>query len=188
MLIAAVAVLAALCAIESRAQSTEVLLTPPRIKWISSQCEAIVGEIEAIIQQNVDLQFNIGSNLRYIALYDSLRLVASKRIPELEWVYSKLRAYGSQNVYQSVINVITTHLQDLDARMAKIEAQEPMGETPPPSKEWMDTYETVVYILSNSAPDSPLEKLALEIVRKSPNRTKERVRATRAKISKHRFL
>lgn len=146
------AVMATVCASASCTQSNqiEILLTPIRIHWIRNQCEAMVNEIEAIINQNVYQQFNIVSNLRYIELYDALELVASKRIPELDWVYKKMKAYASQSLYQSVVNVITVHLLDLDRRLVQIEATEPRGQAVAPNKQWMQAYDSHLYFVEFS--------------------------------------
>lgn len=186
-LITTVAIMAVLCALASCVQSNETLLTPSRILWIRNQCEAMVNEIEAIINQNVYRQFDIATNLRFIALYDALELMASKEIPELEWLHRKMKAYASQGLYQSVINIITTHLLDLDRRMVEIEEAEPKGRSVSPNKEWLQIYDSFIYIVTNSPPDSSLEQLALDLVQKSPGGNQGRRRVSRARLSKHAF-
>lgn len=162
------------------------MLTPNIIRWISSQTEAIVGEMESIIKQNVEsAKFSVVGYLRYVALYDSLKLIVDKDIPELQWVARKLKAFSK--TYSSILNVVADHLSDLDTRMSRIEAAEPKGKQNAVGKDWLYLYNTINYIATHSPQGSQLETTALDLLKKSPNGSKDRVRATRYKLGTHAY-
>lgn len=186
-LVTILATLVVVCAMFTYANQEEpAMLTPNLIRWISTQTEGIVGEMEAIIKQNIEHgQFSIVGYLRYVALYDSLKLIVDKNIPELHWVSRKLRAYSK--TYKSILNVVADYLVDLDTSLTRIEEAEPKGKQIAVGKDWLYLYNTINYIATHSPQGSQLEATALGLLKKSPNGSKDKVRATRYTLGTHAF-
>lgn len=133
-------------------------LTSTLVAWISSQCDGIVEEMEAIAKQNAESNsFSVVNYLRYLNLYDSLKVVASKQIPELKWVLRKAKVFST--VYQSAIEVVANYLADLDASLTKIELAEPKSKQVSVSKSWVELYESIRYIATHVSIRSTLQLL-----------------------------
>lgn len=165
---------------------SEVKLTPSIVAWISSQAESIINEMEAIVKQNTDTnKFSVVSYLRYITLYDGLKVVASKKIPELQWVARKAKAFT--RTYKSAIDIVSNYLEDLDTQLTNIELNEPKGKQLAPSAQWLELYNTINYIATHAPKSSGLVDKAKFMMQKSPNETDDKVRATRYLLNTRAF-
>lgn len=123
----------------------EVPLTSTLVAWLSSQCEGIIEEMEAIAKQNSESNgFSVVNYLRYLNLYDSLTVIASKPIDELKWVRRKAKAFEKINA--SAEELVGSYLIDLDSALTKIEMAEPKSKQVKASDKWLTLYKTIRYI------------------------------------------
>lgn len=153
LLSASVAIILALLSFSS-APSNYVLaaespsLTSTLIAWISSQCEGIIEEIEAIAKSNSESNnFSLVNYLRYLVLYESLAVVSSKPIDELKWVRRKANAF--EKVNKAVEEIVLAYLNDLDAALTKLELAEPKGKQNKVGDKWLGLYKTIRYIATH---------------------------------------
>lgn len=155
--------LVALCAINlylcetassvAAAEKASPQLTSTLVAWISSQCEMIVEEMEAILKYNSKTSgFSLVSYLRYMNLYNELKVVSSKNIDELKWVSKKVRAFAK--TYLSAFNVVAGYLVQLDETLRNIEKNEPKSKQVSVSQAWVNIYETIRYIATHVSTQS----------------------------------
>lgn len=167
----------------------EVPLTATLVAWISSQCEMIVDEMDAIIKNNVESSsFSVVNYLRYLNLYDSLKVVGNKGekdVPEFKWVYLKARAYAK--VYKAALDVVSGYLVELDNQLRKIEDAEPKSKQVTVSKQWLSIYEVMRYIATHSPRNSELRSKATEMLTFSPTGNGDKVRSTRYGLRTNAF-
>lgn len=164
-----------------------VLMTPTLAAWISSQSENVVEEMEAIVRRQIaSKQFSVVLYLRYLSLFNSLKVVASKEnVPKFDWIAKKVRAFG--HVYENAYNIVTIYVKDLDAAMTKIELNEKKGKQNPVSKEWVNIYQTINYIKTHAPRGSDLAKLAADMLLKSPSGALDKQRSTRFLLARKAF-
>lgn len=123
----------------------EIALTGSAVAWVSSQCENVVEELEAIVQQNAQtLRFNAINYLRYLHLYNSLKVVAQQKVKELKWVGAKAKAF--EKVYSSVEDALYVYLQGINSRLSFLESTEGKGNQKGVGYYWRILYETIDYI------------------------------------------
>lgn len=126
-----------------------VQLTPSLAAWISAQSEGIVAELEAIARQSANSnRFSIVNYLRYLELYNSLKVLSDrKNVPELQWVSKKVKAFST--IYKSVVNLLQDYLVDLGNALSLVEAEEPKSKQVTVSKKWIELYERIHYIATH---------------------------------------
>lgn len=123
----------------------KIPLTPSLIAWISHQSEGIVEEMESIAKYNAEsTKFSVVSYLRYLALFNHLKVVASKPIDEFKWIARKAKTLA--RVYDSAMQIVLNYLHDVDRSLGMIEAKEPKSKQVDPSKDWSSNYETIRFI------------------------------------------
>lgn len=127
----------------------KVPFTATLVDWISSQSENIVEEMEAIVKQQVETyKFSVVLYLRFLDLFHKLKVVAGHdHVAEFGWVAKKVKAY--EQIYNSVYQMVTLYLGDLDRKMSIIEANEKKGKQEPVNKVWVQLYETIYYIATH---------------------------------------
>lgn len=109
--------------------------------WLSSQCEKIIEEMEALAKYNSQSDgFSVVSYLRYLVLYDGLTTVAK----HLDWVDRKARAFRKVNA--AAEQIVSNYLKDLDNALYKIESNEPKSKQNKVDDNWLTTYKTIRYI------------------------------------------
>lgn len=120
-------------------------LTPTLVAWISQQSEAIVEELESIARYNSETsKFSVVSYLRYLTLFDHLKVVASKPTDEFKWIARKANTFA--RIYDSAMQIVFNFLQDVDKTLREIEDKEPKSKQVDPSKDWTKNYETIRFI------------------------------------------
>lgn len=138
--------------------SEQVPLTSTLVAWLSSQCEGIIEEMEAIAKQNSESSgFSVVNYLRYLNLYDSLTVIASKPIDDLKWVRRKATAF--QKINAAAEELVGSYLVDLDSGLTKIEMAEPKSKQVKVSDKWLNLYKTIRYISTHVSIFQSIDKL-----------------------------
>lgn len=125
-----------------------VQLTATLVAWISSQSENIVEEMEAIAKHNAETEnFSVVHYLRYLRLYDSLKVIARQPIEQLKWVSKKAKVFSK--IYQLALDMVAVYLSDLNNQLTKIELNEPKSKQVGVSAKWLELYESIRYIATH---------------------------------------
>lgn len=157
-------------------------LTSTLVAWLSSQCEGIIEEMEAIAKQNSESGgFSVVNYLRYLNLYDSLTVIASKPIDDLKWVRRKAKAFEKINA--AAEQIVASHLEDLNKALTDIELAEPKSKQVKASDKWLNLYKTIRYIATHAPRNSVLIKSASDMLQSSPDNTVDRKRSNRYQLA-----
>lgn len=171
---------------EGEAGAKKVKLTSSLVGWISDQSEGIVDEMEAIAKFNAETtKFSVVSYLRYLTLYDHLKVVAGKPLSEFKWIAKKAKTFA--RIYDSAMQIVFNYLQDVDQALRQIEDKEPKSKQVDPSADWIKNYDIIRFIALHAPEDSELAKAAKEMLSSSPNGTMDRARNIRYSLKTRAF-
>lgn len=122
-----------------------VKLTPSLIDWISHQSEGIIEELEAIAKFNAESnKFSVVSYLRYLTLFNHLKVVANKPIDKFSWIARKAKTLS--RIYNSAMSIVMNYLQDVNQTLRTIEDNEPKSKQTEPTGDWFKNYEIIRFV------------------------------------------
>lgn len=157
-------------------------LTSTLVAWLSSQCEGIIEEMEAIAKQNSESTgFSVVNYLRYLNLYESLNLIARKPIDELKWVRRKANAF--EKINQAAEAIVGGYLTDLNKNLTDLEMKEPKSKQVKVSDKWLTLYKTIRYIATHAPRRSGLVNIANDMLQSSPNGSVDKKRSNRYQLA-----